>query len=65
VESRLGAVASRTDAEDRVTLTIPVTHRAAFRHRLYELGTRVRVLGPEDVRGEIIKDLEAHAEVAA
>jgi predicted DNA-binding transcriptional regulator YafY len=64
VESRLGAPTSRKDSDDHVRLTIPVTHRAAFRHRLYELGTRVRVLGSEDVRAEIIKDLEAQAEVA-
>jgi predicted DNA-binding transcriptional regulator YafY len=65
VESRLGTPTSRKDADDRVTLTIPVTHRAAFRHRLYELGTRVRVLAPEEVRAEIVKDLQAHAEVAS
>jgi predicted DNA-binding transcriptional regulator YafY len=65
VESRLGAPTSRTGTDERVTLTIPVTHRAAFRHRLYELGTRVRVLAPEEVRAEIVKDLQAHAEVAS
>jgi predicted DNA-binding transcriptional regulator YafY len=65
VASRLGAPTSRTDADDRVTLTIPVTHRAAFRHRLYELGTRVRVLAPDEVRAEIVRDLQAQAEVAS
>ena len=65
VESRLGAPTSRTGTDDRVTLTIPVTHRAAFRHRLYELGTRVQVLAPEEVRAEIVNDLEALAEVAS
>ena len=35
------------------TLTIPVTHRAAFRRRLYELGTRVRLLGPQEIRDEV------------
>jgi predicted DNA-binding transcriptional regulator YafY len=65
VASRLGAPTSRTDAGDRVTLTIPVTHRAAFRHRLYELGTRVRVLAPDEVRAEIVRDLQAQAEVAS
>lgn len=43
---------------DRVRLTIRVTHRSAFRARLYELGTRVRVLAPEEIRGEIIAELE-------
>jgi predicted DNA-binding transcriptional regulator YafY len=65
VESRLGAPTSRTRTDDHVTLTIPVTHRAAFRHRLYELGTRVRVLAPDDVRAQIVKDLQAHGEVAS
>jgi predicted DNA-binding transcriptional regulator YafY len=64
IESRLGAATSRSDDADRVTLTIPVTHRAAFRHRLYELGVRVRVLAPEDVRAEIVNDLESHVEAA-
>jgi predicted DNA-binding transcriptional regulator YafY len=65
VESRLGAPTSRKDSDDHVRLTIPVTHRAAFRHRLYELGTRVRVLAPEEARAEIVKDLQAQAEVAS
>ena len=41
-----------------------MTHRAAFRARLYELGRRVRVLGPDDVRDEIIAELTAIAEPA-
>jgi predicted DNA-binding transcriptional regulator YafY len=42
-----------------VVLTIPVTHRAAFRRRVYELGTRVRVLGPADLREQMRRELEA------
>ena len=42
---------------DRSVLTVRVTNRAAFRMRLYALGTRVRVLGPEDVRAEIVDEL--------
>ena len=42
---------------DLAVLTIRVTNRAAFRMRLYALGARVRVLGPEDVRAEIVDEL--------
>jgi predicted DNA-binding transcriptional regulator YafY len=62
VESMLGA-ASEVDADgDEVRLTIPVTHRAAFRRRLYELGTRVRLLGPPEVRDEVRAELQAVAQ---
>lgn len=44
-----------------VTLTYRVTHRAALRARLFELGERVRVVGPDDVRAELIEELEAMA----
>jgi predicted DNA-binding transcriptional regulator YafY len=54
----LGTPVRRDADDDALTLTIPVTHRAAFRARLYELGERVRVLGPDDVRDEIIAELE-------
>ncbi|WP_162448765.1 WYL domain-containing protein [Phytoactinopolyspora mesophila] len=54
----LGTPIRREAGDDAVTLTVPVTHRAAFRARLYELGQRVQVLGPEDVRAEIITELE-------
>ncbi len=40
-------------------LTYVVTNRAVFRLRVYELGTRVRVLGPEDVRREMLDELES------
>lgn len=48
-----------------VRLTIPVTHRAAFRWRLYELGTRVRLIGPDDVRAEVLAELAAMADGSA
>jgi predicted DNA-binding transcriptional regulator YafY len=38
---------------DEVVLRLPVTHRAAFRGRLYELGSRVRLLGPPELRDEV------------
>ena len=53
----LGPVMRRTDTADRVLLTIPVTHHAAFRMRLYPLGTRVRVVAPEHVRTAIRAEL--------
>jgi hypothetical protein len=42
-------------------LTLRVTNRSAFRTRVYALGTRVRVLGPDDVRQEITDQLAALA----
>jgi predicted DNA-binding transcriptional regulator YafY len=61
VEGMLGAARHTQPDGDEVLLTIPVTHRAAFRRRLYELGTRVRLLGPPDVRDEVRADLQAVA----
>lgn len=49
-------VAERTEG-DATVLTIRVTNRAAFRMRLYTLGARVRVLGPDEVRAEIVDEL--------
>ncbi|MGH8827290.1 MAG: helix-turn-helix transcriptional regulator [Jiangellaceae bacterium] len=54
----LGAATSEDVDGHTVRLTISVTHRKAFRGRLYELGMRVRVLSPDDVRAEIIAELE-------
>jgi predicted DNA-binding transcriptional regulator YafY len=44
-----------------VDLTYRVTNRAAFRARIYQLGTRARVVGPDDVRDEILDELAAMA----
>lgn len=44
---------------DEVTLTVPVTHRAAFRSRLYELGVRVRLVGPSANADELMTALRA------
>lgn len=54
----LGTATSEDVDGHILRLTIPVTHRKAFRGRLYELGMRVRVLSPADVRAEIISELE-------
>ncbi len=59
VEALLGTPSYREVEDDVVRLTIPVTHRAAFRNRVYELGPRVRVLGPDDIRSELIAGLES------
>jgi hypothetical protein len=61
VEAMLGRATSaeRGTGTGTVTLTIPVTHRAAFRRRVYELGTRVVVTGPPDVRDEMARELLA------
>lgn len=42
---------------ETTTLYYRVTNRAALRTRLYELGRRVELLGPEDVRAEILDEL--------
>lgn len=63
VESLLGVSSARREgAGGAVELTIPVTHRAAFRRRLYELGSRVRLVGPQDVRDEVRAELQAVVE---
>lgn len=63
VESMLGGAVAEQQGTDpgAVVLTIPVTHRAAFRRRLYELGTRVVLLGPDEVRAEVRRDLASVA----
>ena len=38
-------------------MTYRVTNRRIFRFRLYELGTRVRVVSPDDVRAELLAEL--------
>jgi len=61
VENLLGEPAQGADRADGadVRMTYVVTNRAVFRLRIYELGTRVQVLGPEDVRREILGELES------
>lgn len=39
-------------------LTYVVTNRASFRARIYVLGMRVRVLGPDEFRQELLADLK-------
>lgn len=53
----LGAPASRAVQGDDVDLVFHVTNRGALRARIYELGPRVHLLGPEDVRAELLSEL--------
>jgi predicted DNA-binding transcriptional regulator YafY len=46
-------------AGDTLLLRYRVTHRAALRTRLNELGDRVRIVGPDEVRAEVIAALDA------
>lgn len=46
---------------DTLDLRYRVTNRSAFRARLYELGTRVELLGPSEVRAEVLAELESLA----
>jgi|GEM_PF-996661 len=58
----LGAADAESNMGDgHIVLRIPVTNRAAFRARLYELGVRVRLLGPDEVRDEVRAELLAVA----
>lgn len=58
----LGPAVKREEAADSVRLTVPVTHRAAFRRRLYALGVRVQIISPPEVRREVVDELAALAE---
>jgi predicted DNA-binding transcriptional regulator YafY len=52
--------AEREDGEEAV-LVYRVTHRAAMRSRIHQLGTRVRVDGPESFRDELVAELATMA----
>ena len=58
VENLLGAAASVTEGENgELLLGYRVTNRRVLRNRVYELGTRVRVVSPAAVRDEILAEL--------
>jgi predicted DNA-binding transcriptional regulator YafY len=61
VERVLGPALTRRSRDDRLVLVFGVTNRAVFRMRIYPLGTRVRVLGPGEVRDEIVAELTEFA----
>ncbi len=56
VDRRGGGLTDGTGAPAELLLEVPVTNRSAFRGRLFELGSRVRLLGPEELR----EDVRAH-----
>lgn len=64
VENLLGEPRDEDPLGDGVRLTYVVTNRAVFRWRVYELGTRVRLVGPEDVRRELLAELESFVEAS-
>lgn len=49
--------------DDHVELVYRVTNRGALRCRLYELGRRIEVVGPDEVRKELVAELELMAGV--
>ena len=55
----LGEPLRTTTAGDRVEMVYEVTNRAALRCRLYELGPRVTLVGPEEFRDELVAELAA------
>jgi predicted DNA-binding transcriptional regulator YafY len=59
VENLLGQPSDAIAEAGTLRLTYVVTNRAVFRWRVYELGTRVRVLAPDDVRQELVAELES------
>ena len=59
VENLLGSPARTEDGAGGLLATYVVTNRAVFRWRVYELGTRVRVVAPDDVRDEMLAELRA------
>jgi predicted DNA-binding transcriptional regulator YafY len=59
VENLLGQPSDAIAEAGTLRLTYVVTNRAVFRWRVYELGTRVRVLAPDDVRRELVAELES------
>jgi predicted DNA-binding transcriptional regulator YafY len=61
VENLLGAPRRTEQGAGGLLATYVVTNRAVFRWRLYELGTRVRVVAPDDVRDEMLAELRAIA----
>lgn len=53
----LGTPHTETEVDGVTELVYVVTHRAALRSRIYELGPRVQIVGPPEIRDEIIAEL--------
>jgi predicted DNA-binding transcriptional regulator YafY len=66
VATMLGTPSARHASDDGVVrLTVPVTNRAAFRARLYELGRRACVVAPQQIVDEIVAELRRFVGPAA
>jgi predicted DNA-binding transcriptional regulator YafY len=63
-ENLLGTPGSVTEDDGVLAMTYAVTNRRVFRYRVYELGTRVRVVSPDDVRAEILAELRSFVPAA-
>jgi predicted DNA-binding transcriptional regulator YafY len=61
----LGKPSSETSEGETVDMTYAVTNRAALRTRLYELGPRVELISPDEVRLEIVDELLTAADESA
>jgi predicted DNA-binding transcriptional regulator YafY len=59
VENLLGTPVSTAGTSGDLALTYLVTNRQVFRNRIYELGTRVTVVSPTEVRAEIVAELRS------
>ncbi len=64
-EHLLGAPLRAREHDGTVHLTYVVTNRRVFRYRVYELGTRIRVVAPDDVRAEMLAELRSFLEQPA
>ena len=59
VQAALGPPSQVRRVDSGLQLTIPVTSRRTFVTRLYRLGTRVRLDGPEELRALVRDELAA------
>lgn len=57
VVQELGKPSGRDEREDGIHLEIPVTNRWLWRMRLYQLGERVFLTGPPELRTEVREEL--------
>jgi predicted DNA-binding transcriptional regulator YafY len=59
VENLLGTPVAAEPVDAALRLRYVVTNRAVFRTRIYELGTRVHIVSPDEVRAELVAELES------
>lgn len=60
-DERSGEHSDERSEAGAVRMTYVVTHRAALRSRIHQLGTRVTLVGPDDVRTELLDELASMA----